>query len=251
METKRKSFQTNSIGAVKFMALGTAAALVVSIAVNYLLLFSDAFDPFSRSMVAAVAVSVLVAAPLSLMLFLARSINERAKRELNRLATTDRITSFLNAPTFSTMVERRVRSTSGGAPAFVLVEIEHLRDLIMTYGQRYGEEAERLIAGTIRSSTRAGDLVGHTGEGRFGILLQNVTEAGTTAICRRIQDAISRVYFAPAGNQYRIDVRLAGISVDAPTNFSELLRTTGRQEECIVSPESPLTSLSQLERRAD
>lgn len=249
MESKK--FQTSATRAVKFMVFGTLAALAVSAIVNYLLLFSDAFDPFSRSMAAAVAVSVLVAAPLSFMLFLARASNEQAERELKRLTTTDRVTALLNAPTFSALVERRVRSASMGEPAFVLVEIDHLRDLIMTYGQAYGEEAERLIAGTIRSSTRAGDLVGRTGEGQFGILLQNVTEADTITTCQRIRDAISRVYFAPAGDRYQIDVRLAGINVDAPTDFSGLLRTVGKQKECIVLPGAPLAALSRFERQAN
>ena len=146
MESKK--FQTSATRAVKFMVFGTLAALAVSAIVNYLLLFSDAFDPFSRSMAAAVAVSVLVAAPLSFMLFLARASNEQAERELKRLTTTDRVTALLNAPTFSALVERRVRSASMGEPAFVLVEIDHLRDLIMTYGQAYGEEAERLFHAT-------------------------------------------------------------------------------------------------------
>ena len=247
MEPRRQIRKNHWAGALKFVLLGTAAALAVSALVNYLLLFSDAFDPFGRSVAAAIAVSILIAAPLSFLLFVSQVRHEQAKRELTRLTTTDRVTSLLNVPTFSSLVERRLKSASSGEPAFVLVEIEHLRDLIMNYGQAYGEEAERLIAQTIQSSVRAGDLVGRTGQGQFGILLQNVSEADATAICRRIQDTVSRVYLAPAGNQLPIDVHIAAISVDTPTDFAKLLRTTDRQEECVVSRGAPLVSLSQFE----
>ena len=247
MEPKRKILKTNWPGAVKFVLVGTVAALAVSALVNYLLLFSDAFDPFGRSVAAAIAVSILIAAPLSFLLFASQARNEQAKRELTRLTTVDRVTSLLNVPTFSSLVERRVKSASSGDPVFVLVEIGHLRDLIINYGQAYGEEAERLIAQTIQSCVRAGDLVGRTSQGQFGILLQNASEADATGICQRIQDAVSRVYLAPAGNRLLIDVHVAAISVDVPTDFAKLLRTAGGREECLVSSGTQLVSLSQFE----
>ncbi|MGN6538207.1 MAG: hypothetical protein ACTHKQ_21065 [Mesorhizobium sp.] len=125
MEPKRKILKTNWLGAVKFVLLGTVAALAVSALVNYRLLFSDAFDPFGRSVAAAIAVSILIAAPLSFLLFVSQARNEQAKRELTRLTTVDRVTSLLNVPTFSSLVERRVKSASSGEPVFVLVEIAH------------------------------------------------------------------------------------------------------------------------------
>jgi diguanylate cyclase (GGDEF)-like protein len=248
MATTGKIPQADWTAALKFVLIGTAAALAVSALVNYLLLFSNALDPFSRSLVAAIAVSVLVAAPLSFLLFVSKIKYEQAKRELTRLSTTDRVTSFLNVPTFSSLVDRRVKAAHSGESTFLLVEIERLRALIMDYGRAYGEEAERLIAGTIRVSVRAGDLVGRTGEGQFGILLQNVTEADAAGICQRIQDAISQVYFAPAGDRLQIDVHIAGVNIDAPTDLAKLLRTTGQHEECLIVPGRHLTDLSRFEQ---
>ncbi|THF54388.1 GGDEF domain-containing protein [Ollibium composti] len=248
MATTGKIPEADWTGALKFALTGTAAALLVSALVNYLLLFSDALDPFSRSLVAAVAVSVLIAAPLSFLLFVSKMKYKQAKRELTRLSTTDRVTSFLNVPTFSSLVDRRVKAAPSGESTFLLVEIERLRALIMDYGRAYGEEAERLIAGTIRISVRAGDLVGRTGEGQFGILLQNVTEADAVGICQRIRDAISQVYFAPAGDRLRIEVHIAGVNVDAPTDFAKLFRMTGQHEECIVIPGGHLADLSRFEQ---
>ncbi|TIT58572.1 MAG: GGDEF domain-containing protein, partial [Mesorhizobium sp.] len=48
--------------------LGTAACLILSLGLNYLLLFSEALTPFARSVITATLVPVAIGLPLFLLL---------------------------------------------------------------------------------------------------------------------------------------------------------------------------------------
>ena len=53
-------------------ALGTTGLLLLSVGLNYLLLFSEALTPFGRSMVTAVLLPVIIGGPLLLFIGLQR-----------------------------------------------------------------------------------------------------------------------------------------------------------------------------------
>ncbi|WP_180375613.1 GGDEF domain-containing protein [Mesorhizobium sp. 8] len=244
MESRRRNYQADWAEAIKLTVFGTASALAVSLLVNYLLLFNDALTPFDRSLLTAFAVPILVGAPLSFLLSRAWTQHRQAERELIRLSSFDRITACLNASTFSTLVERRVKSSQRDDCVFVTVDLQLLRQLMVEHGASCGEEAQQLVAATIQSSVRAGDLVGRIGDGQFGVLLQNVTEVEATGICQRIREKVSEVYFAPSGKPLALDVRVAGINIDAPASFDALFRAANRREASIVLPKQTLLSLS-------
>lgn len=246
MESKRNIYRSERIDTLRITLIGTSCAVVASVLINYLLLFSDTLTPFGRSLATAIAVPILVGVPLSFLLGRAWIRHRQAEHELTRLASFDRVTSCLNGPTFSNLVERRMKSSNMDDCVFVTVELEHLRELIANYGSACGEETQRLLAATIQSSVRAGDLVSRTGEGQFGILLQNVSEPEATGICRRIHQKISDVYLAPGGKPLALDVRIAGVNVDGPANFDMLFHAAYQQNARFVAGQ-PLLPLSQAE----
>jgi len=222
--TARPGASRNWLAVLRFSFLGTAIAVMVSVALNYLLLFIHALDPFERSLVAAFIIPLVVATPLLVMLSVSRAELRSAKREMTRLASTDRVTSCLDGSVFSTLVDRRMASQPTQGCAFVVVDIEHLRTTIATYGPHVGDEAQSMIAAIIQSTVRKGDLVSRISDGKFGILLQNTDETDAARICSRIRDAVSRVYFAPAGQPVNLTASVMGVSIDAPANYNELYR---------------------------
>ena len=84
--------------------LGTALSCGFSLLLNYLLLFSDSLTPFDRSLVTALAVPLVVGAPLSFLLAYSRQTVSRYRSALTRAASYDRTTDVLNDAAFTSLV---------------------------------------------------------------------------------------------------------------------------------------------------
>ena len=213
---------------VIFVALGTLAAIVLSVAINYLLLLAESLTSFERALTAAVLVPVLLAPPLLLLYALRSREIARNRAALTRAASHDALTAFLNRNVFTAMVDldqRRKNTDDRRRGAFMVVELAQLRTIYTRHGQRAGDEAVKMVAGIIRSSIRADDLVGRLGDGEFGIFLPGATEANARDVGERIAAAVSVAYFAPGGTRAELRTKLAGVVFEEEVGFDRMFQT--------------------------
>jgi len=216
---------------LQLMLLGTLACVGLSLVFNYLLLFST-LTSFGRGVVASVALPLMIGVPLLAVIGLKLRELRRLKGDLNHSASYDRVTDFFHGDVFSSLVDRRMKSTnpkSGLQGALLVVNAEHLNSIIQQHGFAWGNEALRLIAGTIRSSIRHDDFVGRIGTTEFAIFLHHATEEDAVEIGRRIRNEIAKVYFAPEGEKDILTVRVGGVAFDGAADFTEMLRAAGLQ----------------------
>lgn len=219
--------------------LGTAGSLGLSLGLNYLLLFSDVFTPFGRSMMTAVLLPVIIALPVFALIGWQQVQIRACRQELNRSGTFDRLTGCLNGPVFTSMVDRRTTRPSAPGPrsgAFLVIHSEHLRSINLRFGLEWGDEALRLIASTIQSSVRAEDLVGRIGTSMFGIFLSGATEAEAKEIGERIRARVAQVYFAPKGTEDALAIKVGGVVFENEVEFADLFqsaeqRISGAQDD--------------------
>jgi diguanylate cyclase (GGDEF)-like protein len=207
--------------------LGTAGSLGLSLGFNYLLLFSDAFTPFGRSMMTAVLLPVVIGLPLFVLIGWQQIQIRSCRQELNRSGTYDRLTGCLNGPVFTSMVERRATRPSAPGPrsgAFLVIHSEHLRSINLRFGLEWGDEALRLIATTIQSSVRADDLVGRIGTSMFGVFLSGATEAEAKEIGERIRTRVAQVYFAPKGTEDALTIKVGGVMFEKEMEFADMFQ---------------------------
>ncbi|MET3523733.1 GGDEF domain-containing protein [Mesorhizobium abyssinicae] len=208
--------------------LGTAGCLILSLGLNYLLLFSEALTPFARSVITATLLPLAIGLPLFLMLGSKQAEIRRYRQELNRSATYDRLTGCLNGPVFTSMVDRRAAKTSEAGPrsgAFLVIHPEHLKSLNLRFGLEWGDEALRLIASTIQSSVRKEDLVGRIGTSMFGVFLPGATEKDAKEIGERIREAVGQIYFAPKGEKDVLAIRTGGVVFEHELAFEDMYRS--------------------------
>ncbi len=207
---------------------GTALCLCVGLVLNYLLLFSDTLTPLARGAITALVIALAVGAPLSFLLAHARRSAGRYRRTLTQAASYDAGTNVLNGSVFSAMVERRAETPdTGGARqgAFLIVDAHGVKEIDMRHGFGWGEEALRLIAGTIRNAVRGEDLVGRLGNGEFGIFLPGASQDDARQVADRILAEVRQVYFAPgASRQEPIEIRVAGIQFEDTLKFDGMYR---------------------------
>lgn len=209
-------------------ALGTAGILLLSVGLNYLLLFSEALTPFARSMVTAVLLPVIIGGPLLLFIGLQRMELGHYRRELNKSATFDSLTGCLNRTVFTSMVDRRTPRQESSGPrsgAFLVIHPEHIRSINLRFGLGWGDEALRLIASTIQSSVRKEDLVGRIGTSMFGVFLPGATEDDAKEIGERIRARVAQAYFAPKGTEDVLTISVGGVVFENELAFEDMFRS--------------------------
>lgn len=206
---------------------GTAVCIGVSLLATYLLFFSDALSPLARSLLLAVVVPVLVAAPLLVFIGLKLQELRGMRQSLNRLATFDQTTGLMNGKALATVIDRRVASAEaedserGG---FLVMRIDNLSEINMRHGFHHGDEVLRLVAAAIRASVRESDTVGRLGAAEFGLFLPGASEANAREAGERIRAAIGGIAFAPGGQETAIEVSAGGIVFEQDFGFGEMLR---------------------------
>lgn len=210
--------------------LGTLACIVLSLAFNYLLLFSG-LTSFGRGAASAFVLPVIISAPLFVFIGLKSREIGRYRRSLNQAATYDMVTECFKGAVFSSLVDRRAMPETGHGPrkgAFLLISAEQLNSINRRYGFDWGEEALRLIAATIRAAIRADDIVGRLADSEFAVFLPDASESSASEVGQRIRERVAEVVFTPKGGSEVLDVIVGGIIFEGAPGFDTMFRAAGQ-----------------------
>lgn len=213
----------SSVG--RWTLFGTAACVVISVIFNALMFGDLGSAALQRSIVSAVVLPVMLGVPL----FFYMSIRVRGlaitNRRLGLVARTDSLTACLNRGAFtskvSTLLAHRPYGASG---ALLMIDADNFKSINDLFGHDAGDEALTIIARSIRTILRAGDLVGRMGGEEFGVYLPNVDQRGAETVAERIRRSVNLAVFAPDGQQRSLSVSIGGVAFDGPAGFSELFR---------------------------
>jgi diguanylate cyclase (GGDEF)-like protein len=203
--------------------------MVLSLAVNYLLLFSDTLTPFGRSIASAAILPLVIGIPVFAYAAVKLEEVRRYRRELTYAANHDRQTGFFNGAALGSMIERRAgepQPVGKRQGAFLIVEAGKMRDINMRHGLAWSEEALKLIADTIRASVRGGDIVGRISANEFGVFLPGASEENAVEIGERIRVGVRAAYFAPGGEADMLEAKVAGVVFESDLSFDDMFRAT-------------------------
>jgi diguanylate cyclase (GGDEF)-like protein len=144
------------------------------------------------------AVWLALGAAFALMLAFAalafRSGRRARRREMefaaiSAAALTDALTGILNRRGFTEAAERELARASRYNRPFVLayVDVRGLKTVNDTEGHLMGDELIKTVAGLMKESARADDVVGRIGGDEFALLLGEQTAESAGPVVRRIQ----------------------------------------------------------------
>ena len=148
------------------------------------------------------AVWVALGAAFALMLAFAavafRSSRRARRREnefaaISAAALTDALTGILNRRGFTEAAEREFARASRYDRPFVLayVDVRGLKSVNDTEGHLMGDELIKTVAGLMKESARADDVVGRIGGDEFALLLAEQTGASAAPVISRIQTHVA------------------------------------------------------------
>ncbi len=113
-------------------------------------------------------------------------------RQVERLATTDRLTELLTRKAFLELGEREMtRARRQGFPMWLVkLDLDHFSLVNDLYGAGVGDEVIRAVAGACRRILRAFDLVGRFGGEEFVMLLPHLSAEEAEEFAERLRQAV-------------------------------------------------------------
>lgn len=142
---------------------------------------------------------------------------EQKNRELETLATTDKLTSIPNRARFDQMLERvvhaRLTGESPNALGILMIDVDHFKKFNDTHGHQVGDEALKLVAGALAEMTRDTDIAARYGGEEFVVIISNTNLDDLTRVAERVRERIERASLLQQGQSLSVTVSVGGASV--------------------------------------
>lgn len=152
-----------------------------------------------------------VAVPLGNALRYRRSTQE---------AASDAVTGLLNHREMLRRLDAELawRRDSGREMAFVLIDIDHFKEVNDSMGHQHGDQVLRQAAKLVRDTVRAHDLVARYGGDELAVIVLDTAQEGADALAERLLAAVrgARITTSPS-NQLTLSLGIATFPADALT----------------------------------
>jgi diguanylate cyclase (GGDEF)-like protein len=210
---------------------GSSITSPISSSVQYLTKFVNVIPTAVWMALGAAFAMALAFAALALRSSRRARRREREFVAISAAAATDALTGILNRRGFMDAAERELARASRYDRPFVLayVDVRGLKAVNDTEGHLMGDELIQAVAGLMKESARADDVVGRIGGDEFALLLDEQTAEGAEPVIRRIQ---ARVEERRAAMEIRVPweltIGIAAFPSDG-TTLEELLGTADRR----------------------
>lgn len=123
-------------------------------------------------------------------------------RDLEELASTDRLTGAWNRRHFETALEGEIhRALRFGHPlSLVMFDIDYFKQVNDTFGHQVGDQVLTEFAACIRSGLRKSDSLTRWGGEEFMVLMPNTPQAAARTAAERFRKMIAAQDFTTAGS---------------------------------------------------
>lgn len=224
-----KTFLFRHKPALSWAAGGTAVGIALALAAYGIFNAVSPSLAAGRELGLTLTVSILVGLPLAIACGLLASKAALLRKQAQKSAQNDGLTSCLNEPTFSALVDTysNRNSAPGSNPlgTILLINLDDLKVINSRFGFSWGNEALSSVAATIRNTVRNGDIVGRVSGDQFGVFLPGANETDARGVAERIHDNVTKTQFYPAGTHYPMSIRAGAVIVSSRIGFDDLLRT--------------------------
>ena len=151
------------------------------------------------------------------------AVFERVASQMEEMATRDGLTGCWNRSTTDALLEHELqRAHRAGTPvAFVLLDLDHFKQVNDRHGHRTGDAVLRAFADAVRRRLRASDVFGRTGGEEFGLVLPDTDVAGARWLVEAVRREVEALQLADDnGAPVQVTVS-AGVAVaDASSRLS-------------------------------
>jgi diguanylate cyclase (GGDEF)-like protein len=146
------------------------------------------------------------------------AVFERVANQMEELATHDGLTGCWNRVTTDALLEHELRRAQRSATpvAFVLLDLDHFKQVNDRHGHRTGDAVLRAFAETVRARLRSSDVFGRTGGEEFGLVLPGTDAVGALWLVEAVRRAIEAMAVPGADGRPMAVTVSAGVAVADP-----------------------------------
>ena len=134
-----------------------------------------------------------------------RDITDRKtlQLELQRQATVDELTNLYNRRYFLLCAEKEMQRCRrhGSALAFLMLDIDHFKQVNDTFGHAVGDLALQAVAGACAELLRSSDCIGRVGGEEFALLLVETNMSQAKRVAERLRRQIEAISLMTADDQ--------------------------------------------------
>jgi diguanylate cyclase (GGDEF)-like protein len=143
---------------------------------------------------------------------------QAANRELQKLSSTDRLTSLYNRGHWEEALRleyaRHVRY--GTLAALVMFDIDHFKRVNDSHGHQCGDKVIQRVADVVRAHIRDADIAGRYGGEEFAVLLPDTDKQGGAVFAERLRAAIEAQEVIHEGESIRCTISLGVTDMTSP-----------------------------------
>jgi diguanylate cyclase (GGDEF)-like protein/PAS domain S-box-containing protein len=151
------------------------------------------------------------------------------EEELYRHATGDSVTGLYNRRMTRELATREMAlARRGHIPlALVMIDIDGLKNINVTFGHAAGDDILRAVAQACRTMTQCGDLLGRTGGDEFLVVLTGVDTRQSLMRGEQLRKAIEDIVVENRGIRCTASIGVAMLT-DGDQDFDEVLARAGQ-----------------------
>ncbi|MBL8968745.1 MAG: diguanylate cyclase [Spirochaetaceae bacterium] len=149
----------------------------------------------------------------------------RREQSLREDAARDSLTGLYNHARLVEYLELELRGKrrAGDSIAFVMIDIDHFKEVNDRYGHPAGDEVLVSLSRILESKARSGDLVGRYGGEEFGVILEGASPAIAAAFCERIRVLVESRCFETVGGPVTMTVSLGWTCAGEDKSAAEMI----------------------------
>ena len=227
----------------------TAIAVILSIIITNVIMetFSEGIN--IQGLIVSIVTPMMLGGPSIAIILIRQEQLRAANLQLQKMATYDFLTDCLNRGAFAAKVGKLLAEPRAcGTGTLLMIDADNFKAINDLYGHDVGDEALTLIARSIRSVLRDGDIVGRMGGEEFGVFLPGVTQGQAEMVAERIRASVNLARFTPQGEQRHLSVSIGGAAFSGPSTFAELFRIADQR---LYSAKNAGRNMSNIEQVVD
>ncbi|MFN7144869.1 MAG: diguanylate cyclase, partial [Myxococcota bacterium] len=117
--------------------------------------------------------------------------NARIYQTLEHIAVVDELTGLHSRRYLFDIVRRSRPEEAPSGTSFLMVDVDHFKQVNDTYGHAVGDKVLRRVAELLVSATRDSDIVARVGGEEFAVLLPHTDEETATDVAERVRAAVA------------------------------------------------------------
>lgn len=216
-------------GIARRTARHMAFAVVISVAVSFVLLETFSQGLGGIGLVAAIVAPLVLGGPMVFYMSMRQVELQLAYDRLEAAAARDSLTNCFNHGAFVDAVTAALNDTGRAGGALLVVDADHFKSINDRFGHASGDTALKLIVAAIRASVAPSDIIGRLGGEEFGVFLPNADTIAAERTAEAIRQAVQMIAFDAGGENCALSVSIGGAVADGAAGFSELFRSADQR----------------------